>query len=96
MKIGRTHRDSFIIILRSDTGQYLGKFEFISSDEPQWSTDLTDALRFNRHADSESIAKLILDHLHDPKNKILGLKTAKVNVGGGELVMNRQELLFVW
>jgi hypothetical protein len=81
MTIPTTHT----IISRTDSGEYLHRFEFFSPDMPTWSKDINAAFRFRSHTDAESNARLILDHLDDPLNRQVGLKIAGVEIKNGKL-----------
>jgi thiamine phosphate synthase YjbQ (UPF0047 family) len=64
MTIPTTHT----IISRTDTGEFLCRFEFFSPEMPSWS-----------HTDSESKARL-----NDPLNRRVGLKIANGKLVVGE------------
>ena len=75
------------IISRSDTGEYLSKFEFFSPKMPTWSKDINEVFCFRSHTDAECNARLILDRLDDQLNRRMGLKYASAEVKDGKLVL---------
>jgi len=70
------------IISRTDTGDYLHRFEFYSPEMPTWSKDVTQAFCFRSHTDAESNARL-----NDPLNRRVGLKIAGAEMKKGKLVV---------
>jgi hypothetical protein len=83
MTIPTTHT----IISRTDTGEYLSRFEFFSPDLPTWSKDINKAFCFRSHSDAEVNARLVLDRLDDPLNRRVGLKIAGAEMKKGRLVI---------
>ena len=83
MTIPTTHT----IISRTDTAEYLSRFEFFSPEMPTWSKDINAAFCFRSHSDAESNARMILDRLGDPLNRRVGLKIAGVEMKNGKLVV---------
>lgn len=75
----------FTIISRTDGGEYLSELLFFDPESMTWSNDINEAFYFRAHTDAECNARLILDRLHDPTNRHVGLKSAKAAVKDGEL-----------
>jgi hypothetical protein len=78
---------TYTIISRSDTDEYLSRFEFFSPEMPIWSKDINEAFCFRSHSDAEVNARLILDRLDDPLNRQVGLMYARAEVKDGKLVL---------
>ena len=89
LNIHKIYPDTFTVLVRSDTSQYLIKFEFFNPDPPQWSSDPKDAMRFDRHDYAESNFRLIIERMGDPLNKTVRLKSCKVTVDGSDLVVTK-------
>jgi hypothetical protein len=83
MPIPTTHT----IISRTDTSEYLSRFEFFLPEMPTWSKDINESFCFRSHSDAESNARLILDRLDDPLNRRVGLKIAGAEMKKGKLVV---------
>ena len=95
MNIQRIYGHSFIILQRTDTQEYLSKFEFFTPDPPQWSSEPTDSLRFITHSDAESNFRLILDRMGDPLDRALRIRKCEVAVKGDEFIMSEPTALSV-
>ncbi len=89
LNIQKVYGDSFIILQRTDTGEFLKKFEFFNADPPQWTTDPGDTLRFIRPDYAMINGRLVLERLGDPMNKSVGLKTTQITIKGDELVVGK-------
>jgi hypothetical protein len=76
---------TYTILSRTDTGEYLSQFLFFLPDLATWSKDINEVFCFRSHSDAECNARLILDWLHDPTNRRVGLKCAKAAVKDGKL-----------
>lgn len=68
------------ILSRTDTGEYLSHFLFFDPEAMTWTKDVNEVFCFRLHSDAECNARLILDRLHDPINRNVGLKNAKAVV----------------
>jgi hypothetical protein len=73
------------ILIRTDTGEYLSHFLFFDPESMTWTKDVNEAFSFRTHTDAECNARLILDRMHDPTNRRVGLKSAKAAVKDGKL-----------
>jgi hypothetical protein len=77
---------TYTILSRTDTGEYLSQFLFFDPESMTWTKDLNEVFCFRSHSDAECNARLILDRLHDPTNRRVGVKSAKATVQDGKLV----------
>ena len=76
---------AYTILLRTDTEEYLSHFLFFDPNAMTWTKDINEVFCFRSHSDAECNAKLILDRLHDPTNRKVGLKCANAGVKDGKL-----------
>ena len=76
---------TYTILMRTARGEYLRNFLFFDPESMTWTKDKDKAFCFRSHTDAECNARLILDRLHDPTNRSVGLKCAKAVVKDGEL-----------
>ena len=76
---------TYTILSRTDTDEDLSNFLFFDPESMSWTKDQNEAFCFRSHSDAEANARLILDRLHDPTNRRVGLKSGKAVVKDGEL-----------
>jgi len=95
LNIQKIYSNSFIILVRTDTGEYLRKFEFFNPDPSEWSADPTNAMRFNQFDYAESNFRLIIERMGDPLNRSLRIKMSHVTVDADDLIVGKPEPLSV-
>ena len=76
---------TYTVLMRSDSGEYLSHFLFFMADPPTWTKNLDEVFCFSTYTSAACNARLILDRLHDPVNRKVGLKCAEALVKDGEL-----------
>ena len=76
---------TYIILSRSDTGEFLSHFLFFDPESMTWTKDLDEVFLFTTYTSAECNSRLILDRLGDPTNRRVGLKCAKTVLKDGRL-----------
>jgi hypothetical protein len=76
---------TYTILSRTDTNEFLSHFLFFDPEYLTWTKDVDEVFCFRSHSDAEANARLILDCLHDPTNRRVGLKCAKAAANDGKL-----------
>ncbi len=77
------------ILHRTDTNEYLTRFEFWDGNSIRWSANVDEAFLFKSHSDGEINGRMVLEWLGDPLNRQVGLISSDAQLTGAEMTVGQ-------
>lgn len=80
---------AYTILHRTDTNEYLTRFEIWDRKSIRWSANVDEAFLFRTHSDAEINGRMVLEWLEDPMNRSVKLACAVAKIRGRQTILER-------